>query len=394
MSERATDEILHRAFARLEETVLPHARLAGIDAARATVRRRRRTRVALLSAAVAILVLGPPVTLALVRGGRGSPPPVGASNSPTPSTVTTPTGPTLRIRGDSPKVTELDDARLDLPDFNQSFCPSGPTQLRDGRWTGEILFETFRPTVMIEALAAGDVNGDGNRDVVALLTCNAGTDPGGVAHQVAAFTPTGSGYRTIGRVAGVSGGTANLRQPEVLGDGRVRILHVATPNVAPPESLQWRSYRWDGQRFVAAGSEATTSWDASQTRLTVAGTVALAADPTSGPTGTLRITVTNTGGATSTGIMIDISSAVPLTIGLPGVARPFRREGTDQYFWRIVADPVPVGRLSGTLTVHVDSATAVADGAELTIRVSGLAVGDLVQNSATPAQVTIPITVS
>jgi hypothetical protein len=398
MSDNPNDQLLSHAFAQVEEAVMPRIRLTGAAAARVTVRRRRRNRLAVTAAAAAVVLLLVPVAALTLHRSSGGPPVVSSSTAPSaPATSPTPTGPQMGIRGDSRPPSELDDALLTLPSFHQANCPSGPTQFHGGQWSGQPVFDTFVPRVTLVSVASGDVNADGVADQVALLTCNAGTDPTGVADQVVATTGDGPGrYRTIGQVTYVAGGLSHLHAPAVDDQGVVQVFVATTPTASTPTSLQRRSYRWTGKAFTALSAPPAVPWSDRSTELSVAVTPIRITG--AGRTATVAITVTNAGGASSLAIDLVLDTQVPLALISIAPPRSLTRgvEAADppRYDWSIRIDPVPAaGTATGTFEVHLDGALPTG-AATLNVWAVGLTDGDLSQENADPTNMrSIPISI-
>lgn len=350
---------LAAAFGRLEESVMPYATLAGIDAAQATVKRRRTVRVTLAAAAGVVLIGGAALAVALTKGG----PEQGVVATDPPVT----TQPMVLLRDDD-SPTPLDDARLELPDFHHGYCPTGQTQFQDGGWTGPGVPEFFEAAATIVAVVEGDVSGDGEADRVALIVCSAGTDPGAYAAQVVAFTKQNE---LLGQVAWASGGLMLLGSPEI-SDGKVRILHQSRPDGGPVAALEWRSYGWNGTAFQAAG-QSSVPIDPRPTRLTVT------LQPvrwTGDGRGVLTVSVTNNGGPTMDAVSVAMSATLPLTLTLSGTELTRSEiDDTDPYQWRFTIAAVPAGStVTGTFEVSVASKALYGPG-HLTVGAAGIGAG-------------------
>jgi hypothetical protein len=244
------------AFVALEEAVLSEARLAGLEAAYATVRRRRQTRLAVVAALVVLVALVPVVAFAALRSN--GPAPV-ATTPPTPGPAPTPTAeptgtPTpdpmppdpmaplpagvipgvLRITSDRYAPTPLNEQRLEVPPFRESGCPSGQLQFH-GRGTSDL---NDIPNVQISETASGDVTGDGEVDHVAILTCRVRLTGGDqIVEQVVVYSGQ---LALVGQVVSL-GVNTDATTPRILPDRTIRVnVGDREPANAPSE---WRSYR-------------------------------------------------------------------------------------------------------------------------------------------------------
>ncbi|MER6753300.1 hypothetical protein ABT235_03850 [Micromonospora echinofusca] len=277
----------------------------GPDAARRTLRRRRRATVATAALAVA-LVVAPIAAVAALRdaappGPPASTPTAGPTSSPSPepspdasrspSSPPAPTAPDGRITG-----RQLRAAALDLP-----------------AWAGRSCADTTRVTLLPAAttevdrpylisVTHGDVDADGATETLALLGCRIGEAS---AKQVVAFDRDAAGrIVTLGRVARTheeaAGGFEDVRAVAVAG-GKVR---VEVADIQPCCSVpaywarqQWRTYGWEGERFTQTGGPTTWGRDSRLTDLAVtAGPLVLEPpDQLGRRRGTVTVTVTNRG---------------------------------------------------------------------------------------------------
>src|SRR5262249_14668479 len=115
---------------------------------------------------------------------------------------------------------DLDEAMIALPDFEQPGCPTGPTHFHSGEWTATSTDPGPLPRAAMAGVAVADVPGDGKSEHVALVHCTGGGDPGTFAAQVVALgPPAGPNYPALAKVVGIHGGTGSLLQPQVGRDG-------------------------------------------------------------------------------------------------------------------------------------------------------------------------------
>ncbi|WP_433387883.1 hypothetical protein [Micromonospora sp. KLBMP9576] len=292
----------------------------GPDAARRTLRRRRRATAATGALAVALVVApiaagaalrdasppGPPASTP--TAGPTSPPSPGPSPdaSRSPAAPATPDG---RITG-----RQLRAAALDLPAWTGRSC-ADTTRVTLLPATTD---ETNRPYLI--SVTHGDVDADGATETLALLGCRFGEAS---AKQVVAFDRDAAGrIVTLGRVARTheegDGGFEDVRAVTVAA-GRVR---VQVADIQPCCSIpaywareQWRTYGWGGEGFAQTGGPTTWGRDPRLTDLALtAGPLVLGeADQLGRRQGTVTLTVTNRG-------PVD-ADRVALT-GLEGIGTP------------------------------------------------------------------------
>jgi hypothetical protein len=211
-------------------------------------------RTVVATAAAAAVVIASAVTFALTRDPVHDPNAV----STDPPVSTSDPAAQMRLLADERAPTPLDRARLDLPDFHHSYSPQGQTEFYDRQWTGPSVTDALDARAFITDVVEGDVTGDGQAELIALVTCNAGTDAGSRATQVVAYTKAGA---VLGQVTWASGEQAELR-PRA--DGKVGVLYVSRPNAGPATAVEWRSWRRRGPvvavRVRLIGTTVPGSW--------------------------------------------------------------------------------------------------------------------------------------
>ncbi|MFV2115090.1 hypothetical protein ACFHW0_22495 [Micromonospora sp. LOL_025] len=274
----------------------------GPDAARRTLRRRRRATVATGALAVALVV----APIAAVAALRETPPPGPPAATPTADPSWSPSpepSPDASRSPSSPtapdgRITErqLRAAALDLPAWAGRNCADTTRVSLLPATTTEV----DRPYLI--SVTQGDVDADGATETLALLGCRIGEAS---AKQVVAFDRDAAGrIVTLGRVArtheGGDGGFEDVRTVAVAG-GKVR---VQVADIQPCCSIpaywarqQWRTYGWDGERFAQTDGPTTWGRDTRLTDLAIsAGPLVLgAADQLGRRQATVTLTVTNRG---------------------------------------------------------------------------------------------------
>ncbi|MEU2665222.1 hypothetical protein [Micromonospora sp. NPDC007220] len=278
----------------------------GPDAARRTLRRRRRAAVATGAVAVA-LVVAPIAAVAALRDAPSPAPPAATPTAdPTWSPSPRPSPDASRSPSSSPSSPAAPDGRIT------------ERQLRAARpdlpaWAGRNCADTTRVTLLpattpevdrpyLISVTHGDVDADGATETLALLGCRIGEAS---AKQVVAFDRDAAGrIVTLGRVTRTheegDGGFEDVRAVAVA-DGKVR---VQVADLQPCCSIpaywarqQWRTYGWDGERFAQTGGPTTFGRDSRLTDLAIsAGPFVLGpADEHGRFQGTVTVTVTNRG---------------------------------------------------------------------------------------------------
>jgi len=293
-------DLVEVAFNDLREAVMPYTKLPGVDAAHATVRRRRRTRFAV--AAVA-LVVAPLVAYAVLR----SPNPVAAPIPPGTNlfpTQTTSAPAALQPLGFPGMPAGMSDGVVDVPDFGDPGCPSGQVHFLGGIWRATTAAVGFSPSVVVTDAVTGDVTGDGHDDLLVVLRCWARADQAAPFSQIAAYTLGGSGGGTLLGVVARGGTAEQVSSPTILPDRSVRVTVVSAT-----ESPRWRAYSWTGQGFQGSQTVDLPKVDRTSLNVTVTPTVA------PGTLTTLAITVHNGGTVKSDYLVVTIQSRTPMVLG-------------------------------------------------------------------------------
>ncbi|MEU4551296.1 hypothetical protein EV382_4496 [Micromonospora violae] len=302
------DQRLRDRFAAYRAETLPQIAGPGPAQARRTLRRRRRTTAVAVAVAAVALAVAPIVANAALRGDGSVPPPAQTGEpitpptsapAPTPSapltpsttTSTSPAAPDGRI-----SRAQLLAARVDLPAW-----PSG---MPETCLTSDVRLRPPSSTDYVSILADlelrhTDLDGDGASETVALVACRFGE---ALAKQLVAFDRDGNGaIVTMGRVVGTGDRVEDITDFAVTDGGRVR-AQVADlqPCCSTPSywaRAQWRTYRWDGDRFPQSAGPTAFGPDTRLTDLVLTG-----GDLVLGPAGTggrrpgtLTLTVTNKG---------------------------------------------------------------------------------------------------
>jgi hypothetical protein len=326
-------DLLEVAFNDLREAVMPYTKLPGVDAAHATVRRRRRTKFAV--AAVALVVV-PLVAYAALRSPNpvAAPIPPGTNLFPT-QTATAPAA--LQFLGTQSLPAWLTDGVVTVPDFGDPGCPKGQVHFVNGTWRATPAAAGFTPSVVLADFALGDVTRDGRDDVLVTMRCAARSDQAQPLTQVAAYTlgPSGDSI-LLGQV--VLGGTAEqVSSPAILSDRSVRVTVVGT-GAAPGQ--RWRSYSWTGAGFQAGQSVDLPKLDQTILNLTVTPKVA------PGTLTTLDVTVHNGGTKKSDYVVVTLRSHAPaLVSGVRMSLPPPAACGTPAgCLWTATFEPVAAGQ--------------------------------------------------
>ncbi|WP_346537462.1 hypothetical protein [Micromonospora sp. DPT] len=243
----------------------------------------------------------------------GTTPSATASPSPTASPSATPSS--VGAPADVPRapltVAEVRNASIRLGKWNTTFCPAGTYRFTDGDSVYLPQQDSPRAFSILGTPSIVDVDRDGDLDAVVLITCS----PFAVrAQQVVALHRTESGkVATLGQVtvtgAGASGGS--ITEVQTTTEGAVRALWRDTQPGGTAQ--QWRTYRWNGDRFSQTGGARSFPKVSVGLKVT-AGTATLVKQADNGYEGDLVVTVTNNGGLTidQPGIRLTLPKSVVL----------------------------------------------------------------------------------
>jgi hypothetical protein len=158
-----------------------------------------------------------------------------------------------------------------------------------------------------------DVDRDGHNEAVARIDC-------GIYTQVVVFSRTPDGaVTTVGRILATHVEGSDVQQiwrVEPVGPLTVR---VDVGDVASPEAQhQWRTYAWDGQRFVQSGGPTSFSGTPNTTDLALDAPSPMAMAATGGTwTGSLVVTLTNKGPNQATRLEVTLTFGVEVALGGP-----------------------------------------------------------------------------
>lgn len=315
------DDLLSEAFAGFAQAAGPYIRPAGLAPVRATVRRRRATRLAAGTVAAAIAIVAP---LAYFTQGDNHHPPVplntptaSPSDSLTPSLVPSPSasasgtgGATAPTTISSTPVTcatsnastaftpvSLCNATLTMPSTDA--CAVTKVSFRKG----EATVGQYRLSVQRGLLA--DVDGDGTPDVVAIISCGAG-DP--VGQEVVAFSRSAgsSAIKTVGLVVG-EGSSKGLHGVTDLTADSTGTVRALVDNVSGSDGVaymaavkQWRTYKWNGTAFTQTAGHTSFLADTSTAKLDFTASKVTFDPPRDGKQrGLVSVTVHNRGTSTA-----------------------------------------------------------------------------------------------
>jgi hypothetical protein len=332
-----TDPQVGAMLSAVGDTVAEHLRPAGVDAIRAVVRRRRRSRAVAGGLFAVALLASSVVVFATADRGRSHTPPIGVDPSvsasasapesrPGPSSTSpTPVAPDGRI-----SLSTLNNATLQIPAWPGGLgqhCRQGNLRFVDGSGG------TPNDAAGIDAVkvtgepAYVDVDADGAEETAIVMSCHWET----AVHQVVVFDRDQAGViRTVGVVLTDVDATAKngidvkLIWGIAAGDGgRIRVdvgdYNPCCGTAAETPQHQWREYGWNGQRFVQTGGPRAFGPNPNVTDLGVS-----AADPvlTAQGDGTWRgqvdITIRNNGPSTVPATLTFGSSVANLLAGTCG----------------------------------------------------------------------------
>jgi hypothetical protein len=292
------DPQVDRVLNAVGTTVAGYFDAPGADAVYATVRQRRRNR-AVAVGVLAVAMLGGPAVGFALAAGDGSGPPAGggrsatasappspsasASPSSSPSASATPAAPDGRI-----SLRDLKRAKLDLPPWPATVpeCEQSAVE-----FVGQPVYT--------------DVDHDGAEETVAWLHCQPHAEY--KVAKVMVFDRDAAGkVVTLGQVLQTpSGGDEGVGMWKVwaiqaTADGHVRVdVGDYFPCCGTARDLpqhQWRTYGWDGRRFVQTGGPTKFGPNPNVTDLRVRADALVMNQQADGSwQGTLTITITNAG---------------------------------------------------------------------------------------------------
>lgn len=310
MSDFERDHRVDAVFSEIGAVVAEHLSPAGVDAVFNTVRRRRRNRVMAAGVLALALVAGPAAGLTLTREHRSEPPETGQTTAPSPTGSPTPT-PTPTPAGSSapPEVPDgwisahdVRNATIRLSPWPEgSECPSGRVKFTNGvasRGQAQIAPEVDGKPVY------ADVDGDGAQETAITIACHPqwadyqvivlDRDESGkiitFGHVVATVGPSGENGADIKKVWGIRAAPGGRISVDV-GD--------YSPCCAIPQDLpqhQWRTYGWNGDKFVQTGGPTEFGPNPHITDLTLAAEPAVLTKREDGKyEGTVQVTIGNKG---------------------------------------------------------------------------------------------------
>lgn len=222
----------------------PGLHAPGLDAVHRTVRTRRRTRIATVSAAVVLAVGGGGASLATVAS---QPDEVMPTPSPSSSQSVNPTPTQSPGPGDIRTIDWLN-ATVTLPRRSDD-CPGGKITFSNGRAEvpdSAANLGKYSYTIASTAGAPpiyGDINQDGREDAVLSVLC--GTV--GLRSGVIAVTASGSELTVLGWIVGGRHDQEYVKPVSIAGDGTI------TFHSTGPRSDITETFRWDGNSFVRTG---------------------------------------------------------------------------------------------------------------------------------------------
>ena len=343
MSEFDLDDLLTDAVSDYRDATLSQIKPAGSLAAHATAIHRRRVHMISMGVLAAVLVITPISAYAAIDHNHNGPPTVAASqtvtptvkpSTATPSTLpsTTPSTPasTAPATATLAPITEHELANSTL-NFGTGWgapCPRGNVKMDNGQYVTKSPnnIASDKQYGLIKVVTA-DVDHDGSGDAIGLFGCDEG-DPG--RQRVIAFDRTAGGaIHTMGDLAS---GIDMMRDIAANSNGTIRVqvsnLGGSDGFAATAQVVQWRTYRWNGTKFVQASG--STSFTTSTSHLS-----ATMSDLVFGPAsngkhaGVMTVTLHNSGSHTinnasvvvnggANGIVVDVvkpACTVPTYVG-------------------------------------------------------------------------------
>ena len=318
------DVEVQEMFARFRAESIADHPAPDLARVRGMARRRQVTRRTMLSVAALALFTVPAVGFRLAAQETHPPsadrPPQEVSGAPTerppdsPSTAASTSSATLQK-----PVTKADimASSITIPAWpkQRDVCPSGEVNI------GKLGAVSMEQQLSVGKVIGLDVDRDGDEEAVGIFSCGY-ENP---SDQVLAVGRNDQGgLRTLGRVVASSDADPLLDVVDLRAgtDGAVDVN--VGERIDPPEpefvEKQWRSYRWNGQKFPQAGGEKQFTPLAPATDLGISVTTGPFGAPSGGVwTGTVTVTVTNAGPNRAPGVYLDlhISSGDGATLSKP-----------------------------------------------------------------------------
>jgi hypothetical protein len=349
----------------------------------------RRRWIVVMIAAAAALVLATSVGLYLVlRDGTGQPagsrpaaqaPAATASPAPTASGAA---GALVPPDGRIP-ASELRNATLRLPPWpsDNLSCQSGRVTFTNGKAPMPENSPYAYRTISINEVAYGDVDRDGARETVARIACFLT----GYSTQVIAFDRDTAGrIVTLGTVVATTGPVRGIGEPVIRPSGVVAAEVADYQNCCGddiPVQTQWRSYGWNGERFMQVGGPTTFPPNPRVTETAGSASDLVFDDGAAGSKyGKLTVRVTYLYGARPDHLRIGfyhLPADVYRAVEWPPV-QPV--EGTDGF---VVDVPTPAIGRTATYT-FVFGRPGVNSGGELTLTLTGMTAHNIRQGESNP----------
>ncbi|HYN95431.1 MAG TPA: hypothetical protein VES42_16405, partial [Pilimelia sp.] len=257
---------------------------------------------------------------------------------------------------------ELRNATLQVPRWpagQTADCPRGPVRFDDGESAGAPGLKLTGDPVHV------DVDRDGDEETVVALMCA----PEGADYQVLAYgrTPAG-GIRLVGQVLATAGSQGrpgvDVRHVHAIAagsNGRVRVDVGDYPECCATASdlpqHQWRTYRFDGERFRQSGGPTSFGPNPKVGDLGLtASDVVMTRQADRSWRGTVVVRVTNTGpGAPPAQVEVNIGGLVRGATGWSGCTN-------DEFTPLCTVGVVPQG---ATRTLRLTVSTGTGSGREL-----------------------------
>lgn len=371
------------------ETVIPE----GPDAVRHTVRRRHRTRVAAVAVVAALVVLagGAGALAALNPVSNNHQTATHGSGTPSPSTSTSPSAKPKpsgsESGGTAPDgqigATELLNATIDVPAWGtpaDAPCTGGRFTFHNGEVDlGRDSWRMYLPDtdqITLPPLYFEDVDGDGAKETIAVLWCGA---QDGWYQAIALDRDASGNIVTLGQIASTAGSPrpyTQIDQVTTTANGDVQLHWTAPYRHGDPNPVkQWRTYRWTGSGFEQVDGPTTIpSAPSGNAQLSVsAPNVTMTATGNGTYSGTLKLTVTNTGTAAVPEFRADVLMPSGATYGTAGTGDSgiactvvTTSEEDCEYTGSLPAG----GTVSISVPIQTTAGTVPTDGGEVDIRIA------------------------